>query len=101
MYAFKYHTKLWDVLDGYDFEEKERLLNRKNDIQNRTFSEENIEQLALYYGELCYYAIQKQTGSSHLWSSLSEEEQDQMLGNMIFQLDRQGEFSLFFRQLIE
>lgn len=76
-------------------------MNKKNEIQNRTFSEGNMEQLVLYYGELCYHAIQKQTGSSRLWNSLSEEEQDQILGNIILQLDRQGEFSLFIRQLIE
>ena len=59
MYAFKYHAKAWDLLDGYEFSHKEELLSIKTDIQNQSISEDAIEQISLYYAQLCYYLIQK------------------------------------------
>lgn len=59
MYAFKYHTKAWDLLDGYEFSHKEELLSIKTDIQNQNISEDAIEQISLYYAQLCYHLIQK------------------------------------------
>ena len=59
MYAFKYHAKAWDLLDGYEFSHKEELLNIKTNIQNQSISEDAIEQISLYYAQLCYYLIQK------------------------------------------